>query len=781
MIKRLVSYEIYKIISSAFIRVLVILLLLLNIVMCAYASYTPEQEWDKYLDAVFGIYYDDPQRFFSEYDRISKEYSKHDFMSGDAASAYGGGVVSDMDLFRSVYETVKTDSLYHDEINHIVKAAGGICSNCEKSGKTDTYIYRYNQKLIERYSYLYDNTELGDEPVCGWEEYFSYNADFFPAFLLITVVVVFMVTSDRSCGFYSIASTCENGRAKTAASKFFAALILSSAVTVIFTVITFAVCGIAAGGYSDPGNAAQAIDGLRHMPLRLSFAGAAALGLGLKLLSAAVYCSAVFAVTTVIKQNVLAIGAGIGIYVLNYAVSRVSAVTVGQYKYLNLWSVYYIDQYASRYRSVDLFGQPVELTLILIPAAVLLLVVSYAVSCVFYPRGDVLLRLRLPKKLSDAGSKIKQCISRLCRRTVERADLSLTFYELYKQRIMLLLLVAVIIIKVIASADYYKSNDTVYDAAYKKYLAEVGGVYTEAKTEYLQKKLSSCKKIIEEFDTIERDWWHGELSDERYNDLFTEYMRAQSDADALAYLVDRAEYLGGLYESRGKLGSFVYDIGYYKYMSQGTDWLLLLFVSLLSCRAYLCEYTKTPSGASMPALSNVTELGRGPLFRRKAGLCIMSSAVAWYIFRMIDLFFLLRSYEMPDMTASVLSMPRYNGALFNLTISGYILISTFIGLFGVLLISSLCFSMGFLFKRAIFVYPAVAVILTVPYLASLTGITAAGCFDLSAFCDADRLYRLSPASLPMPVYCIGFGAVIICAAITTFIYSARKVEKGDIS
>ena len=133
------------------------------------------------------------------------------------------------------------------------------------------------------------------------------------------------------------------------------------------------------------------------------------------------------------------------------------------------------------------------------------------------------------------------------------------------------------------------------------------------------------------------------------------------------------------------------------------------------------------------------------------------------------------------MSAPLLSMPRYKGSLFELTVSEYILLVTFLSMIGTILISLLCFCMGSIIKRAVTAYAAVAVIIAVPHIAVKTGVAAANFFDITLLYDTDRLYRLIPVSLPSPVYCICFIIGIFAIVLAAAIYLMRKIEGGYLT
>ncbi len=761
-----------------------VVLLLLNIIICADFSYYPDTGRDEYLDSVFELYYSDPEKFYSEYERIKDE--SHHAIDDDyeMSSIYGGGVISDNLLFSIVDATVNADKTYHEALTDILNSSRSISMHYERTGREDSFTYRYNRRLTEVYAYLDENVHIKNTYIRGWDTYFRYTTDFFAAFLLVVVIAVVSVTEDRACGLYAIASACRNGRGRTVAAKLCASLILTAAVIVIFSAATFTVTGICSRGYSDPSEAAQAIDRLQLMPLRVSVRGAVFVSVGLKLASALLFCSVFFALTSIIKGTVLSIAAGIGIIVGSYAgyvASLSDSRDLTPVRYLNIWCIHTADIFAEKYRAFDLFGFPCGLWAVMLALLALAVVISLILACIFYPKENFLLKLRFPKLLRRGVQELGARVRKLTDKFYMRFSLSLSFYEIYKQRAMLVLLAALTVIKLFVSAAYYAPPESVFDKSLKEYVSEIGGEYTEEKAEYIRDQYESYSEVLNNFDKIEDAFWHGEMSSETYEYYHDEYREAVYKTDALGYLAERADYLSTLRETRGFTGVFVYDAGYNKYMSQGVDWLLLLFVAALSCRMYLFEHKKPPAGTSLIAISNATKLGRDVMFRKKAFICAIMSSFAWWLFRMIDLYFLFTSYEMPDMSVSILNLPQYEGSMFNFSIRGYIVISAALSLLGVLMISALAFSIGLLFKRAIFVYPITAAILLIPQLAVSTKVPAAEYLDFTALYDIDRLYRLSPAGMPQPIYCILFAAVIACLLALLTVYSSNKVKKGRIN
>ncbi len=774
MSERLLSYELYKALSSRLLRVTALLLLILNVAICAVSTYRPEYEGDKYIDYVYGIYRDDPELFFSEYERIEKLFENADFFHSPQ-SIYGGDYYSDDYLFEQVYRIVRADELYHERLAEVVERSYVTCRRFEGLGMTESYLYREQERVAGLYTYLYENVRLGDEPVSGWDKYFGYHADFFPIYILITVICVFIAQHEVTSGFFAIAATCRHGRSGSAAAKLLAALILTAAATLVFALSSFVTAGFASGGYSSPFYAAQTASALTLSPLEVSLGGAALLGALTKTAAAVLYCAVLFAVTTAIKSTAASIGAGLGIMAVNYYVSGITSVDAGQWKNLNLWSFSNIGVFASRYRQVNVFGYPVELTAVFLFFVFLIVGLATLLSLAIYAKRGLFSGGKAVRMRGSVMSLAEVRASRARRR--ERSfPLSLAYYEIYKQRAVLLLLILLAVVKAASSSVYFAPQKSVSDTALKKYISEIGGPYTDEKAEYIAEKYAEYTSVKAEYEQAEGDLWSSSMPGDEFERLRAAYMKVAPDVDALEYLNTRSEYLARLYETRGIRGSYIYDTSYYTYVNAGVDWLLLLFVAVISCRMYLYENRQSPPGASILSITSATARGRGRLFFSKLLVCLASSSCAWLVFKLMDVFFLVSSHELPDMNASIFSMPRYEGSLFNLTIWGYLAVTTAAGLLGVLLISAFSFSLGYLIKKPLAAYPALAAVLAVPYLAVLTGVSAMRYVDPSALCDADRLYMLTLELLPAPLCAVILGAVFAAVSAALLTFSFRRLE-----
>ncbi len=766
---RLIPYELEKVFLSPAMRAVFAVFLICNIILCFCSSRPSDAERDlgMYRDAVYRIYCEDRDRFFSEYERIKKAEAERDPMSDEKPSSiYGGGRFYDITLFNYVYDLINANDSYHGRVRDVIAVSLEIKDSLEKKGGSEGFVYRYESSVASRYSYLDKNVTVRCEPVNGWDEYFSYKAEFFIVMLLSSVICIYICTFDRTSGFLPVAFTCKCGRAPSFAAKFAAVTICAAVISAVFAVSSFVTAGVACGGYSDPANAVQAltlkysISDFELFPLKISLAGAAAVGLICKIASAVVFTSAVFVLSSVLKSTFAAPASAAALLAVSYfGFAGIETIFTGQWKYLSVYSVYDIGTFANHYRAVDVFGMSVGLSWLLATVCVLALTAAPAISFAAYT-------FRTPPVKRRRG-RINACIARFSGRD-KRYGTTLLSFEIYKHRAAVLLLAFLFLIKLFLSSEYYRPdvNEQQYDRIYREYIEKIGGEYTPEKASRLEKEYGRCLETIEMFDVAERDYWSGAISGEYFGRLYESFVEASSKAKVLEDLIGRSEYLKELFETRGIRGYYIYDSGYYKLVSQGTDWLLILFTAVFSCRICLYEFSKGPSGVSTFELLRATPGGRGRLFGVKLSLCVGAAVILWALFRGADLYFSWS--ELPaDMNAPLLSMPRYGGSALNLSVVGYLVMSALMSLFGTVLIAVLCFGISALIRRPIPVYTLTAALLLLPFFASSSGIAPASYFDITALYDFDRLYMMSPGTVTPPVFCfsaLSFAAIAAAAA-----------------
>ncbi len=774
MLFKLIKYELKKLCTSVFFIVLLVLFLLVNTVLCyRFARMNTEHKllYQGYLDKVYELYMADSETFYAEYEE-AKAHAKEMFANKKRVPGkYGTEMITDKEIFETVLEYVNMDEDFHKEISALIVKNKFVVKNAERTGKTDNYKYHYTKHLIETYTNINEKVNIEPEMIRGWNELFTYELDFYLVLILVAVCCVSIATNDRKNGFYAVAGTCKHGRGASAVAKYVSLLIMIVFLVLIFTLTNIITVGIVCDGYSSPFNAVHAIDVMDAFPYALNILETQIILYFLRFAAMASFALALFALSVIVKNQILCFGTAFIVFLANYFIYLVPSYEYGDWKHLGLLSLYFPDEFIVSYRSFNFFGDSVNLVWVFIITMILILVISLALTLIFYSMRtsskffkplNFLRKLKFKKRTSNRASLI-----------TPRGILS---FELYKYRAIVILLIVLLVGKTYTAIKYYDPLESAYDRFYKLYIEEIGGEYSEEKAEYIKSEEKHYNKIKGQLDSMQTKFFANEISSKEYNAYMDEYMVAEVKLDVLSDLSMTARRLAKLYEEKGILASFVYETGYQAHAYRGADLILLLFVVFFASRLYLYENEKSISGTPMDVVNRTSKRGRLPLYSRKYLLCIGVSLICALLFGGIDWFFLLRKYQMPDMSASILSIGIYADAP-NISIMQYTILSELLGIIGTILTALLAFCAGSLLKRSILTYAIAAAFVVVPYYAAANGGRVFALTDTTKLQNTDALFRTASKTGTVPTVVI-FFAIFTAILIFLTLFSARRVKKG---
>lgn len=773
MFARLISCEMKKLFGSTFFRTILILFLTANVILCVWStkertSRASDVIYRGYADEVLEIYKSDPDRYYSEYERIMDEEK-----TDPKESFYGRGEVSDRLIFSKVDEIIHADEDYHYKIDTLVMQSKRLMKNYESMGKPlDSFTYRYNKQLADVYTRVGDAVKIDAEPLKGWREFFTYETDFYLLLILVAICCISIATNDRRNGFYSVSGVCRYGRRETVLAKYVTLIIVVAMLVVLFALSSFLsvmfVCG-----YSSPLNYVQAVSEMSVFPFAVNMMGATGLICLLRFLAMSTFALALFAFSTWIKNQVLCFGGALIVFAINYFVYSLKSFEVGQWKHINLLSLYFIDEYMVAYRAMPLFDYSLNLTYILIGFMVLIFTVVPFIAVVGYTSRRV---SRIFSVLDISGLIKKICGRRRGGRLVILKPRGMFSFECYKHRVVLIVLAVLLIGKVYDARDYYKYPGRSSDKIYKEYIEVIAGDFTEEKADYIKERIAYYNNINSQYDSMYAKYENGEITREEYSRYINEYLVSDPRLRVLRELSKKADQLRKLEKNKGIVGQFVYETGYAVEEERGCDLLLLLAVAFISCRIYLYENEKSISGTPMDVVNRTTKRGRLPLYLRKVTLSVVTSVILAVIFGGVDMFFLLKNYEMPDMSATILSLNEY-ARLSNMTILEYSILREVLGLIGTVIISLMCFAVAACVKRMILTYAIVAAGIVVPHFAASTNSILFSKIDTALLQYPDQLFRVTGNDSPMARVAIFFVVfAMICTGL--IVLSVRRVKKG---
>ena len=765
---KLIYYELKKVFSSSFLKILLLFLLALNVFFSVSFvnenSYAPKR---LLLDKAYLQYREDPASFRNDYDNLMRYYAesatpanpfpKDPYLFGGEAAD-----VPDWVLYEEVLEAVDSERTYKDTITTVIDQAGAIRQDL--SDKL-SYQYRYQSNIIETYSALTEKVEFKGSLITSWNILFSYEGDYFPVFLIVISCAAYIALCDKQNGFYSISGNSRKGRNHSVFAKLCALLILASALVILFSATSFIAIGIANGGYSTATEAMQVIHNdyvdMTYFPFAMNLWQGFLFTVLYKCISVIFLSMAVFLTAVLTKSIWFTLLLGSGFSILQYYIPSITANFFSQWKYLCLHSLF-TGKTISSYRSVNIGGEPVNLSFVVYFVFAFLFVITLLLAFRAYP-------------LSHTRTKYFFHLNSFSKNDRQR-KLSLLSFELYKNRIFFLCIIFLLVIKIWLSATYFQIVPTTYDRYYKEYIdGNIGGEYTEEKARQIEYETLWYQSITEQYGEMHEKFLSQQISDEEFIHYLREYSSAETKIKVLNDLKIQADYLKELYEKEGIIGSFLYDTDYNFLMAQGPDLILIGFICLFAMHQYLTEFNESGPKANIYPLLQSTAKGRIPLFGRKLSLCLVTAPPLWIAFKAIDLHFFLKSFEFPDLSAPLISMPAYENTLSSISISDYLFISSLFSLLGTVLLTEIVFILAFFIKKRFLAYPITISTVLIPHFVGKAGVAFGKQIDLTMLYNTNQMYQ----QYQWIGSCLFFAAILSFVTVGILL-AKKKVKEGII-
>lgn len=794
---RLVFYELKKLFSFSSIKLIVALMLILNIaVSISYINLFNPNKTIREQENVYELYQTDIDFFYSQYELIIDNWYNH---SSDErpVSNYGNGKVSDMRLFLETECFANADADYHEQIDALLAKTKVI----QQSLIQDSYNYRYQGAIIEKYETLNETVKLKNEPVYGWKYYFGYDSEVIFVLIAVFACTVMIGLDDKTTGFISICSASPRGGRSTVAAKFTAVVIVSFVLAILFAVSSLVTIG-SIYGLSDAGNAIQSVfdsvsagstgygdkvflnvikrDLMVLCPLSLSIAEFLVVFF-LQKAMAAIVCAVVILTASVLWKRYWVSGLAGGIFViLQYQMSTLDVIAIEQWKYLNVFSVYSATEFLVRFRCVNIFGYPVDLIGVFCVLFLLILVIAFLICMLFYKQRKVIHSNVVKSAFNIYDISFVQKLMKKMRTKKYKGSFSMLNYELFKNKFVFLLLAILLIGKCVMSSDTYAWKDTSYNRLYTQYISEIGGEYSAEKAEYIANEYALQAQIESQNEEMENNYINGNITKEEYAEYLQKYYSAKEKLSVLMELTRQSSYLERLYAEKGILGSYIFSDGFEKYMDQDADWLLLVFICVFCCNIFIVEFGKTSSKGTVISLIQSTPRGRISLYKAKLLLIGATVTVTYWAFFIIDYINLSSNWVLPKSTDLLISLRSLKQAPNSLTFGEYFVLIAVLGFLGALLISFLCISISQMLNETVFVYAICAAVLVIPHFAETVGITVCGYFNFTNLINTNRLFTMSNTLQfigSFGWFAVFFVLCIILVGILAMI-SVKQIRKG---
>ncbi len=720
----LTIYEIRKLFSIKSLKVIFLLLISANVIVCSIFSYSLSKNKIPFhiIEPVYNLMQEDPERFFAEKDRLTIQSYDTNIPQD---SQYGNGKYSDLYLFNEVLNISNSDSIYKKEIKNLIFQSQQILNSLETSTLSeDAYTKDYQKAIITIYSDAVENVEIKNAPIYGWDCYFSYSYDFIFTIISLVIFTAFLFQEDKNNNFIFIGITTKYGRITTAISKLAVSVLFSFVFTTLFTLSNLLVIALSQG-FSNYQEAIQAIDFLKYVPFRFSIIKYVWINFLCKL-SSVVFLTLIFSIFSLFWGNVLYYAASGCFVIFQNWILNFPSITVGQWIYLNIFSLSNPTGILSRYRSLNIFNHSVNIiTFLLISLPIILSLLGIFVILTYHKTKLRKLshKIHIPssRKFYNKSNKSKKYSS------------SLINHEIIKHIPIYVILTICIITKILSSYQYYYPIESSYERMKNEYMAILNGPYSFEKESYIENKIKLHTTTVSQYDTMKYKFLTGEISEEDYSYYISEYTTAQGELPLLYDLLDYSQYL-----KQTPNGWYIYDTGITKLLTRTPDYLLIIGIMLFSGMVYVEEFRYKTSQFPIINILSTTKKGRKTLFYSKLSLSVLISLIIYILFSLIDILCIVYFYPSTSVFAPICSIQHVGISLGNISIIKHLSFVYSIGLFGTCIISVLCVNLSYLLRKPHLILIVSCLILLSPII--LSSILYVPLIFMSPICIIDINY-----------------------------------------
>lgn len=752
--------ELKKIFGNRFFTVVLIILLLANGIL-AYRDAPekpkiPPEDIKEFID----LYIENPEEI-EQYRRdrktaINNFYDSEEYLEGVELSDVVPDVYAksddytDDDLLNMLTRVKNANDSIGKKLSLVIANGKNNQRLLKKKGyKEDDFLYIYQQKAIDTYTELREPAlnNVNFEYVYGWDPWLNYNAGTVLMLVALTLLGSTVFGVEGRCGTLELIRTFKKGRRHTAFAKCAASVTVSAATGVLFCLTSFIGVGIKTG-YSSPENAIHAVSGYELVPFVADIWQYALIHIAGVVLAAVVFCTFSTLVAAMFRGATVALAGGALFAALNLLLWRYNYKTINNpLQYLNLFAAADGDALFSYVHGMSFFGEYVHCWIALIVLSALLCVV-FTLFAVFSFDKFGTKDLRIPI-FREIFNRIKASCERLVRRTTAKRGLrlrttsilSLEHYKIYLSRGLILVMIALVALNVLNTAEHY---DDVYakDEIYYNYLSEVRGEWTEEKHEYIERELFAAKETIGKYDAMQAAYTSGKIKFEEFRTYLIDYSRAEQIEIPLEAIYSTSQHLQKL-ASQGIRGSFVYDTGWKQLNNRDYNMYLYLIVIIAGSMAFNMEHGERQSGGGFKQILRATKRGRGETFRVKCATVCIAALVPSLVCIGFETFTVIRLWELPDAGVPIVSLTQYANAPAELSLLQYSVLVCAASVLAMVLLGVLTFALSCLLGKLINTIVVAAILTLVPHALGMVGLSVPIWCDYFGLQQVDKLAKWS--------------------------------------
>ncbi len=697
---KLSGFEFKKVIQSRFITAL----FFVSIAVCflvPFISVSINSSIAKPAVRAFSDYSERPEAVSDYYENL-ESLALHQMLSGEDVNlpcTYDESCkFDDLAVLNTVFDRIEYLDGHNKQMSEISEKAARRISELLFFGLSpDSYEIRNEQRLSEVYTALKGTVSKDCGYSFGYEVYLNDNTLVFVILIFATVSAAWIFSNDYVNGAYQIMKASRYGSARTAASK----LIVSFGITLFSTLAFSSATFIAVGssyGFSSPFEPIQSLPGFYAVPFRCSIAGFILIQLGIRALSFTAYSFFISAIASLRIPYAGIFFAGALIISVNLVLfSYPYSGTAPAIRFLNFASMSEANPLTGFYRSISLFGVPVQQLSFMIGISVALTAFFATFSIMLFNRSFYIVPVKSPKTKANFPKKSPK-------------PRGLIWAELKKSNFTLLLLIVFLLLfaRLCVVKNEAGNMKQYREAVYYNYICDLKK--TDDSDRYIETEQGRLDSIINAIAEYKAAFENGEVSREDYFEYLNRYEEAKIENSVFSDVKNYVNYIKLKNAETGFDGKVIYSSGYEKLINLSSDGFLFAALIVICSGVFYAEY----KGAGFASVLRTMKYGRKRVFIIKMTLFMLFGGLVSFTFRAVDYLTVKTGFILPDGDSLLYSIESFSRVQSNFTINGFIFADFMAQLICGALLSGILCTLSLLLKNPIAYFGVSTICVLIP-------------------------------------------------------------------
>lgn len=778
-------YEWKKVLGSRLVVLSVLVFLIINAFVCYFQTReNPKELPSDTLAAFFEIYMSDEQKMQQEYLQMQEFLSEQEHLWAEQMvlgnreyemqtwkNKYAPEGFTDAQLFHHVISAIEYAQNYPSKIQHAIKTAyTQIINSSETNVDTESYIYKYQAAVIQRYQNVYDHVKITPSYVRGWSEYFAY--DFMSVFFLVSIVIVsgFVFTNEHQLGTAPLIRSTKHGRLYTTLMK--SIVVYGSAILLclLFCVETLFIINITKG-FSTADIPIQTLDSFLYCPFIVTIKEYLLIDFGFKLISAFIFTAIAAAFSSGFCNYLFTYIGSLGLLGLDY-LFFIMQFPSGEniIRALNLMSISTSQTILDRYHAVRFGNTPISYCSIILIIYAIVTAILTAFIVIRYNQGGI-------ANLNKGKHNIQKIYPVVKTRDNygdinKNYSISLFIAELYKSTIatrFIYVVIALLLVKCLIVYTDFPSTNSHTDEMYHEYMSALAGPISDEKRVYVRNERNFITETLNNYEAVSNSYIQGEIDLSTYRNYLTDYNYAFSHSEILEQIENHIVYID-IMENANKEAWFVYDTGWVRLLNGRFDWSIYALIVILCSNVFASEYKSRTSAAGFHQILRTTKYGRKKTFRLKFGTTILFSFVLSLVWSIIDIIAVISTYELPAFNAPIWSIEYFADIEYTITIWQFSIVYVCVKTLAHTILALLTTTLALIFRKNITAMFFITILTLLPRILSILGMPYIKYIDYVNMIEATPVLLLNMEGAT-------FVLLVVICSVCVFVFSKRMWNK----